>query len=699
MRGKATEKQNEQSPRWLGGIYILLFLLAFLPRAIHPISWPMQWYERSIHFSDAVLKGDWAGTFQRHHPGVTTCWLSGFGLQVFARLRGLTSSQLLGTEPTPPGVIAQAMTAGVLPLAFTIALCIALSYLLIRRLTGPRVALAAAGLLALDPFYIARSQVLHVDALMATFMLVSALFLLNHVHRHKRSDLVFSGVFGGLAVLSKSPALFLAPYAALVVGVHQLTALTERPSGWRGWANRLGVIPRDVLLWSLVVAVTFVALWPAMWVQPVDVLSRMAQRVTSKVETPHYNPVFFNGQIVFEDPGPLFYLATLVWRTTPVTLPMTGLAIVLATLRLRRDRRNGMIILLLTAYVVFFIAQMCLAARKEMRYILAVFLTLDVMAAFGLVWMAETAAKMRRWRKARWLPSAIVAGALALQAGLVLPRHPYYGTLYNQLLGGIQKAQHVLPLQHEGEGLDLAAQYLNTLPHAQRASVGIHQRGDAMFRRHFVGSTTSLGDPKANYRVYFINQVMRQLDIETWETVWSIDKQSIPLWKIAFDGVTYVWVYEGATQDLAVNGPEYELDFQLGDHIQLKQIKLSTGTLTPGQSLTVVPFWTSDGRAKKSYKVFCHLLSEDRELIAQQDDFPIQGLRPTSTWREGEMIEDSYAIHLDDSVAPGEYELSIGMYDPESMERLPAYNSAGEYVTNGRIVLGTITIVTNTSDP
>jgi hypothetical protein len=199
-----------------------------------------------------------------------------------------------------------------------------------------------------------------------------------------------------------------------------------------------------------------------------------------------------------------------------------------------------------------------------------------------------------------------------------------------------------------------------------------------------------------DYRVYFVNQVMRRLDIEAWEKVWAVDQQTIPLWKIAFNGVTYVWVYEGATDNLTVEGPEYDLNYQLGDHVQLKRIKLSSKTLAPGESLIVAPFWESDGQLEKSYKVFCHLLRDDQEVIAQRDDFPIKGSRLTSTWQAGEVIEDSYVIHLDDDIDPGEYELSIGMYDPESMERLPAYDASGEQVHNNRIVVGKILIKVKT---
>lgn len=57
-----------------------LFLLAFLPRALYPVSRPLQWYFRSAQFFQAILEGDWAGTLFSEHPGVTVMWLSGAAL-------------------------------------------------------------------------------------------------------------------------------------------------------------------------------------------------------------------------------------------------------------------------------------------------------------------------------------------------------------------------------------------------------------------------------------------------------------------------------------------------------------------------------------------------------------------------------------------------------------------------------------------
>ena len=131
---------------------------------------------------------------------------------------------------------------------------------------------------------------------------------------------------------------------------------------------------------------------------------------------------------------------------------------------------------------------------------------------------------------------------------------------------------------------------------------------------------------------------------------------------------------------------------RLGEHVQLKRVRLSARTLAPGETLTVVPIWESDGQMEKDYRVFCHVLSTDGELAAQRDDPPVYGFRPTTTWRAGEIVEDSYDILLGTDLPPGEYELSLGMYDMETMERLPAYNAAGERLPEERIIVGSLHI-------
>jgi hypothetical protein len=74
--------RSEWVRRW--AVPVVVFALAFLPRTIYPVSWPMQWYTRAIEFGNAMVSGDWSHMYQRYHPGVTTMWLCGIGLKLFS---------------------------------------------------------------------------------------------------------------------------------------------------------------------------------------------------------------------------------------------------------------------------------------------------------------------------------------------------------------------------------------------------------------------------------------------------------------------------------------------------------------------------------------------------------------------------------------------------------------------------------------
>lgn len=670
--------------RWL--IPLALFLLAFVPRAHAPVSRPIVWSDRAFHFANAVLRRDWADTYRRYHPGVTTMWLAGFSLRWFARANGgLTAEQMLGIEPVKPGTLDRAVVAGVLPLAGAISAAIALTYPLLRRRAGTTVALTGTVFLALDPFHLSNSKAIHPDAMLASLMLLCVLFFWNWLSFGQRRDLAASGVVGGLAFLTKSPSLFLGPFlglSGLASVALDMAAVGHRRQRWHAVRRVL----LGLLLWGVIAAVTFVACWPAMWVEPVAVLQRMAQRVLFHVEEEHTNPVYFMGVSALRDPGPLFYVATLGFKTTLVTLPLALWGVITALLRGCKRRRTD--VALLAIYVLAFGTQMSLGAWKQTPYLLPVFPAVGLLAAYGLGWVAERAAQ-----GGRVAGLVAVAVPLLVQGAIVLPRHPYYGTHHNLLFGGSRVAQNVLPLQDQGEGLDLAARLLNQMPFPERASAWVHPRSGIVFQRGFAGYTSWEQQPWINYRVYYVNQVMRGLNYDEWGEAWERDRLTGPLLTISFDGVPYVWVYGEPPEEPAAGGPERMVSARLGEHISLERIRVSAETVAAGDTLVVVLVWTSDGEVPRSYTVFCHLLSADGELVAQSDGIPLVGHRPTTTWRAGERLVDSYMVALPAELPPAPYELSVGMYLHETMERLPAMDADGRRWPEDRVVYGNIDVL------
>jgi 4-amino-4-deoxy-L-arabinose transferase-like glycosyltransferase len=532
-------------------IPLALFVIAFVPRTIYSVTRALNWYERSIRFADALFAGDWAQTYQYYHPGVTTMWLSGLALKIFGRWHNLSSAEMLHPEQLPPGMLHQAISFGVIPLALVVALGIVWAYYLLRRLTEPRLALLAALFLALDPFYLAHSKVLHLDGTMSMFMLLTVLLLLSYRQQPDRRKLIGAGVLTGLSFLTKSASVSLIPFGALlIVSVHPLVLPEGNVAAQlRARAAWLGQVTMSLAVWGAATTVTFFALWPAMWVMPLNALAYIANNGMYHVEEIHPNPLYFNGVSSLEDPGTAYYAATLLWRTTLVTLPfaLAGLAAVLVDIW-RKERPPYQVVLRwLLIYGFIVLLQMGISAKKDERYILPAFLVLDIIAAYGVLRFVDGLQAWLRPRQPQRLAAAVMAVFVLVQAIMALRLHPYYGNHYNLLLGGPSRAQQVLALQYQGEGIDQAGRFLNSLPGAAEARATIYPNGSNVLIQFWSGTLEvheEAPDPAAAYRIYFQNQIVRGLGGEGWMAAWAADQQREPLWTVDFDGITYVWIYE-----------------------------------------------------------------------------------------------------------------------------------------------------------
>ena len=85
--------------------------------------------------------------------------------------------------------------------------------------------------------------------------------------------------------------------------------------------------------------------------------------------------------------------------------------------------------------------------------------------------------------------------------------------------------------------------------------------------------------------------------------------------------------------------------------------------------------------------VFVHLVDEDGQLMTQADGVPLAGTRPVNTWRQDEQLLDTYTVDL----APGDCAagcaVQIGLYDPAASTRIPAYDAAGQLLTDDAVVV------------
>jgi hypothetical protein len=86
--------------------------------------------------------------------------------------------------------------------------------------------------------------------------------------------------------------------------------------------------------------------------------------------------------------------------------------------------------------------------------------------------------------------------------------------------------------------------------------------------------------------------------------------------------------------------------------------------------IDVVLYWQAAQEMTSDYKSFVHLLDSTGRFVAGSDVIPANWTRPTTGWIAGEYVIDPHTLALQGDLAPGEYQIEVGMYDAESNLRL-----------------------------
>jgi hypothetical protein len=77
------------------------------------------------------------------------------------------------------------------------------------------------------------------------------------------------------------------------------------------------------------------------------------------------------------------------------------------------------------------------------------------------------------------------------------------------------------------------------------------------------------------------------------------------------------------------------------------------------------------------YKVFVRLHdAQSGSVVVQSDTVPRQWSYPTNWWESGEVVSDEVTLSLED-IPSGVYRVEVGVYNPETLERLPVQTESG----------------------
>ena len=110
----------------------------------------------------------------------------------------------------------------------------------------------------------------------------------------------------------------------------------------------------------------------------------------------------------------------------------------------------------------------------------------------------------------------------------------------------------------------------------------------------------------------------------------------------------------------------------------LDRERLQAGTVA------ITLYWRAEQEMHASFKVFAQLIGASG-VVAQADAVPMSWTRPTTGWAPGEVIVDPYTLSIPadgrmQSIREESYQLIVGMYDEETLQRLSVFDASGKIV-------------------
>ncbi|TAK33768.1 MAG: hypothetical protein EPO21_11850 [Chloroflexota bacterium] len=137
--------------------------------------------------------------------------------------------------------------------------------------------------------------------------------------------------------------------------------------------------------------------------------------------------------------------------------------------------------------------------------------------------------------------------------------------------------------------------------------------------------------------------------------------------------------------------PRHPTNVDLGGQVRFLGYDLRPSAPRSDDSLELTLYWQADADREigEDYTVFVHLLDQTNTARLGHDEQPLQGQYPTSAWSPGETVADRHTVNLD-KLAPGEYEIEVGLYSLSTGKRLAIGD--GSESEQDRILLGSIQV-------
>ena len=128
-----------------------------------------------------------------------------------------------------------------------------------------------------------------------------------------------------------------------------------------------------------------------------------------------------------------------------------------------------------------------------------------------------------------------------------------------------------------------------------------------------------------------------------------------------------------------VLGAQYSLadePVDFGHHIQLLGFDLLRSEVRAGDTLPLTLYWRATAPVPENYQVFAHLTRPATHLWGQSDNLN-PGDFPTRRWPLDKYVWDDHRLGVLPGTPPGDYQLTVGLYNLVSGARVPVFDATG----------------------
>jgi hypothetical protein len=137
-----------------------------------------------------------------------------------------------------------------------------------------------------------------------------------------------------------------------------------------------------------------------------------------------------------------------------------------------------------------------------------------------------------------------------------------------------------------------------------------------------------------------------------------------------------LWLYDGETevllaQPLAEPHPLHALQSAFGKQVELVGFDAVQEQAGADKVLYLSLYWRAVQPLTTDYTVFVHLRDGNNNTLVNGDHQPYNNLVPTSRWPVGQAVKETVRLNLPLDLPGGEYRVMVGLYSPDTLERLP----------------------------